>query len=290
MRILVTGVGGCLGRYVAVELAERGHDVVGVIRTREPAGLRTRIELVQSELSTGSGLPSRYDAVFHAAATSPAPGVSTSAMTVDNVDATRALVRHSERAGAKCFINCSSLSLYGRIVTSIVDERTPVSDPDVYGQTKLLAEALLAETSIPSISIRLPAVLGRGATRNFLATTAQKLLLGQPVSIFNPASSFNNAVHSIDIASFASSLLTQSWHGHRVVVVSARGFTTVRNCVERLRVKLGSRSEIQSSRSQKRAFLIDSTMAQERLGYSPMDILDMMDLFARDILADRGSH
>ena len=222
MRVLVTGAAGCLGRYIANDFARRGFEVVCVYRNRRPAvPADSRIRLVQSDLSEGLGLPDRYDAVFHAAASSPGPDVSAADMARDNVESTRRLVAHSLSAGARHFVFCSSISIYGNITADEVNERTSVCDPDAYGLTKLLGEALVAETApkLSSLSLRLPAVLGSGATRNVLAVTAAKLQADEPVAIFNPDSAFNNAVHCADIAAFVATALNNSWRSHEALVL-----------------------------------------------------------------------
>ena len=178
MRIVVTGVAGCLGRYVASDLARRGFDVVGIYRNRKPTlSHDMSLQLIACDLTDTTILPDRYDAVFHAAAVSPAPGISIADMARDNVEATRQLVEHSRRAAASHFVFCSSLSIYGTIMGDYVDETTPISDPGTYGLTKLIGESLVAEAApkMSILSLRLPAVLGPGASRNFLAITAEKL-------------------------------------------------------------------------------------------------------------------
>ena len=90
-----------------------------------------------------------------------------------------------------------------------VDESTPVANPDVYGMTKLLGEAMLGEAApgMSGLALRLPAVIGPGAKRNFLAEAARKLKAGQEVSIFNPDAPFNNAVHCADLGSLIGGVL-----------------------------------------------------------------------------------
>src|SRR5206468_854488 len=108
-----------------------------------------------------------FDAVVHAAALSPAPGVLYRDMLRDNVAATRRLIEHALIAGADKFIFCSSISALGTITAGIVDETTSIRDPDPYGATKVMGETLLSEAAcrIAGLSLRLPGVLGPGATR-----------------------------------------------------------------------------------------------------------------------------
>src|SRR5437899_8612455 len=148
MRVLVTGGAGCLGRFIAADLASRGFDVIALYRKKVPAPFASPApQLVRCNLVDGTGLPARFDAVVHAAATSPAPGVSSRDMVDDNVAGTRRLIEHALIAGADKFIFCSSLSTLGTITAGIVDETIPIRDPDGYGTTKVKGETMLSEAA-----------------------------------------------------------------------------------------------------------------------------------------------
>jgi nucleoside-diphosphate-sugar epimerase len=292
MRVLVTGVGGALGRFVAGHLAHRGADVIGIYRKHTPPAFAPPAPaLLHCDLADGNGLPARYDAVFHAAATSPALGVTDEGILHDNVRGTRLLVEHSRDARARMFIFCSSLSVYGAVSVAQVDEETPRSAADTYGQSKLEGERLVAAAAPPlaTLSLRLPAVIGPGAQRNFLAVTAARLRANETVSVFNPDAPFNNAVHCADIARFVAGMLEHGWHGSDTLVLGAAGHTTVRGAVERLRDRLRSKSAIEVRPAPRSAFVLSSARAVERYGYAPMQIEAMLDLYASDVLTFSAS-
>src|SRR5262245_24162252 len=141
MHILVTGAGGFCGSHLVPALLGRGHRVTAVVgRTRgrlDPALDRNPgLTLIAGDLCGALPLPAPMDVVVHAAARSPAPGVSDTDMTRDNVAATARLIAYAQEAKARTFIYLSSLSIYGEIAGPVVDEGTPIVNPDVYGQTK----------------------------------------------------------------------------------------------------------------------------------------------------------
>jgi nucleoside-diphosphate-sugar epimerase len=293
MRVLVTGVGGCLGRFVAGDLTRRGFEVLAVYRHRAPPPFEgVSPVLLRADLTEGDGLPDRYDAVVHAAATSPAGGVTADAVVRDNVEGTRRLIAHARGAGASAFELCSSVSTFGTVLDAVIDESTPVRDPDLYGMTKLLGEAMLAAASdrLAGLSVRIPALLGPGAQRNFVASSAARLLAGEPVTIFNPEGPFNNAAHSADLSALIATVLENGWRGYDMVVAAAAGQTTIRGVVERLRDRLGSRSEIRVNDAGNRAsFTLSSARAIARYGYAPAEIGAMLDRFAAEVLQNAAS-
>jgi len=76
----------------------------------------------------------------------------------------QALVRQALEAKVSAFVFCSSISAFGTISAPVLTEAEPSVDVGAYGLTKLLGEKLLQEAAgaLPSLSIRLPAVIGRG--------------------------------------------------------------------------------------------------------------------------------
>jgi len=191
MRTLVTGASGFSGSIVAQTLARAGFEVVGVHRrdTRFLATLndQPRIRLIRADIVDAGAFPGPFDAVVHAAATPPGPGVGVARMVHDNVAATFALIDAAVRWKCRRFVFFSSMSDYGEVVQPVVDESTPIHNPDTFGMTKILAERRLAELSgqLPGLALRLPGILGPGAHRNWLSGVAARLCRGDAIRAFH---------------------------------------------------------------------------------------------------------
>jgi UDP-glucose 4-epimerase len=290
MRILVTGVSGFTGTFLARTLADAHFDVVGTYRSdskflTQLAGV-PRIAAVRSDLAAAASLEGPFDAVVHAAATSPAEGVTAEAMLHDNIEATRSLIAASKKWGCRCFVFLSSISLYGDIRDPVLDEATPIVNPDVYGETKYVCERLLAAEadSLPNLSLRLPGVLGPGAHRNWLSGVAERMRAAQPVRAYNLDGPFNNAAHVADIADLIAKTLQRNWQGADAVVLGAGGTLSVKAVLERLAAGLNVRAQIVEGTTEKPSFIISSRRAIERWGYQPMDIGPMIDRYASELI------
>lgn len=289
MRILVTGASGFLGSFVARALARSGHDVVALYRRETPFLARLngepRIHKQRGGLPDVATLPGAFDAVVHAAATSPAPGIDVAQIVRDNVTGTQALIEAAERWSARAFIFFSSLSLYGEVATTLVDERTPIVNPDAYGATKRLGELLLAARAerLPCLAIRLPGVLGPGAHRNWLSGVAATLRTGGTVCAFHLDAPFNNAAHVADLAALVTLVLKLPWTGFDAIVVGARGHVSVREAITRLANGLGVEARIEQSTAVKPSFTLSSERAISCWGYDPMEIGAMIDRYAEDV-------
>src|SRR3954447_18187294 len=96
MRVLVTGVSGFSGSHVARFLAQAGFEVVGLYRreTSLLGPLRTiaELRLNRADLVDAAALPGPFEAIVHAAATSPGPDVSVARIVGDNVGGTFSLI------------------------------------------------------------------------------------------------------------------------------------------------------------------------------------------------------
>ncbi len=291
MKVLVTGASGFLGAFVARDLAGAGHEVTGLHRSdsrflQRLAGA-CAVTLVRRDLADVGTLSGPFDAVVHTAATSPAPGIDTARVVRDNVAGTAALIADAERWGCRSFIFCSSLSLYGVISRAVVDESTPIVNPDAYGATKHLCELMLADRAgtLPSLSLRLPGVLGPGAHRNWLSGVAARLLAGEPVRAYHLDGPFNNAAYVADIAALARRVVSRSWTGFDAVVLGARGEITVRGAIQRLAAGLNVVPNIEEQPVVKPSFTLSPDRAIASWGYDPLEIGALIDRYAGDVLA-----
>jgi len=272
MRVLVTGVSGFAGSFIARHLARAGYDVVGNYRRRTAflaaAEGQQNIEFRVGDLAAVGGLDGPFDAIIHVAASSPAPGIGASQIVQDNVRSTLALLDAAPAWSCKAFVLFSSISLYGEVKTAVLDENSPIINPDIYGTTKHIAECLVSErdSGLSGLALRLPGIIGSGAHRNWLSQVAMTLLREQPVKAFNLDAEFNNAVH-----------------GFEKVTLGAGSRITIRNVIERLAVALEMPAKIEVVPPRKSPFILSSERAIDRWHYSPMTIEDMLDRYGHEV-------
>lgn len=272
-----------------------GHEVVAIVGRQSSecpvldAARAPRLTVLTADLAEGIPLDRAVEVIVHAAAVSPGPGVEATAADFirNNAEATRRLVQWGQDRGVHKVVYCSSVSVYGRISGPVVDESSPRVDPDAYGVSKWLGEAVLSEQKGPmaSLSLRLPGVIGPGAVRNWLSTMAKAAQQGQEIQYFHGDADFNNAVHIDDLGRFVSNLLTRTWKGHDVVTLGADGVMKVRDMVRAIVAGLGGRSSMRELPAPRPAFTISSARAQRVYGYQPMAMPDIVSRFVAECRA-----
>lgn len=168
--ILVTGISGFLGRYVAQQLLAKGYEVVGVSRHSNdhiPIGVDYQ-PLDLADQAAVAALFDRYDfkGVIHCAAKSSAWGTYQSFYSA-NVLATQHIVDACQKHGVDRLVHISSPSVYARLDHQLaVKETEPFSQPPLnhYIETKRKAEAIVKQSGLSYNILRPRALIGDGDT------------------------------------------------------------------------------------------------------------------------------
>lgn len=285
MNVLLTGGNGFLGRSVLPYLLDAGHAVTAVVRSRLPqqeGGEEARAYWFLGDLADPDlyrHLPRSMDVVIHGATRQGVSEGRYDLLVQDNLLATAHLVRYAVEVGVKKLIYLSSVSVHGTVETERIDENTPVVNPSPYGVTKYAGERLLADVAVnlPTVVLRLPGVLGPGAHhRLWLMQLLSSVLSHDPVTLYNPDTPFNNAVHVHDLGRFFVSLLHQTWQGFYAMPLGAATSLTVWQVADYLIHKTGSRSRMIVQEGRGRSFWIDSSLARHVFGFNQMTIEEIL--------------
>lgn len=172
-RVLITGVQGFTGRYVAAELHAHDWDVWGIGSHAQPGDARYR----QADLLDPHGLARVVDevrpqAVVHLAAIAFVGHGDAADFYRVNVVGTRnllaALAPHAQ--GLQCVLLASSANVYGNATEGVLDEATPPDPVNDYAVSKLAMEwmARLWLDKLPLVIVRPFNYTGVGQSESFL--------------------------------------------------------------------------------------------------------------------------
>jgi len=180
LMVAVTGAAGFVGRAVCRLLAERGHEVAGLVRTAGaglPSGVAERVCGDLEQTAALSEFFANVDVVLHLAARvhrmHEDAADPLAAHRATNRDLALNLARSAAEAGVRRFVLASTVKVMGE--NSPPDRPFTESDRpmplDPYGVSKLEAEegvfALAREGRMEAVALRPPLVHGPGVRANF---------------------------------------------------------------------------------------------------------------------------
>ena len=172
MNVLLTGGAGFIGSHTAVELVEKGHDIVIIDNfcnsktesvRRIEAVLGRPVKLYRADVCDRAALETvfeenKIDAVIHFAGLKAVGESVQMPMTYyrNNIDSTLTLLETMKKFGCRNLIFSSSATVYG------TPERVPITEDmhvghcsNPYGQTKYMIEQILRDVAYadPSLSV-----------------------------------------------------------------------------------------------------------------------------------------
>lgn len=176
-RILVTGIDGFTGRYLAEALIEQGHEVHGLVRPSAGEYQRPSVTIHSCDLDDQAGLNAlmsavRPDRIVHLAAISFVAHSNVDEIYETNLLGTRHLLEAAATAGHAlgAILLASSANIYGNSQAGSLDETTPPDPVNDYAVSKLAMEqmARLYRSRLPIIVVRPFNYTGVGQSTRFL--------------------------------------------------------------------------------------------------------------------------
>ncbi len=176
-RTLITGANGFTGRYLAPLLAERGHEVHGVVHAANVGTITGLAAAHQCDITEPEAIKAvvaavRPDAVVHLAAIAFVAHGDVDEMYRTNILGTRRLLE--ALAGSdycpKAVLLASSANIYGNAREGVLGEEVPPAPANDYGVTKVASESLagIYRERLPLIVVRPFNYTGRGQALNFV--------------------------------------------------------------------------------------------------------------------------
>jgi nucleoside-diphosphate-sugar epimerase len=168
--IALTGATGFIGQHLLHELPKRGYRLRVLLRRPTVVPLESASAVI-GDLARPQNMTAALadvDAVIHSAGLANAmSGLPEDDYRTLNTEATIALARAAQRAGAKRFVFLSSIRAQsGPSADHVLTEDLTPQPTDAYGRSKLAAEQGLAELALDWVALRLVLVYGAGMKGN----------------------------------------------------------------------------------------------------------------------------
>jgi UDP-glucose 4-epimerase len=168
--IALTGATGFIGQHLLRELPKRGYRLRVLLRRPSVVPMDAASAVV-GDLARPQNMSAALadvDAVIHSAGIAHTmSGLPEDDYRVLNTEATIALARAAQRAGAKRFVFLSSIRAQcGATAERVLTEELAPQPTDAYGRSKLAAERGLSELALDWVALRLVLVYGPGVKGN----------------------------------------------------------------------------------------------------------------------------
>lgn len=178
-KILLTGATGWLGGAIAKKLGSEPDLAVLALARREPSERGPWEDFVSCDLSDRSSVEAvadRFkgvDTIIHAAGAPPLSGRSLGKgrrYAMDNVEATRGILRIAESSGIKRILFLSSTAVYDSksLHRRLAQEHDRARPRCSFGGSKLKSEQLIRNSGLESMILRLAPVFGTGDRHNLV--------------------------------------------------------------------------------------------------------------------------
>lgn len=212
-RILVTGAGGFIGRYVVDSLLGKGYEVVALIHKKRPcfslpSGEDSRISTIETDICQESMVEQtarqagKCDVVVHLAADLGRNGGSQTIQT--NCLGTFHAIRLAEEIAASQFLYMSSIPVIGVPKYFPVTEKHPVNPNTLYHITKYAGEQMVCRicpNEIKKTILRIPSPIGVGMSEHsFLSFLLKSCREQETIELFGEGKRIQNYIDVRDIA------------------------------------------------------------------------------------------
>ena len=237
MQILVTGASGFLGRHVAREFRERGHEVRGFDLS---PGSHDGTTVVEGDLTDASSITeaaSGADVIVHIGAIGDVylAGERPALAAAVNVLGTANVIDAALANGARV-VYASTWEVYGEPTFQPITEDHPTRPDHPYNITKLGGESLLLSAThlrgLSAVALRLGTAYGSGLRPNSVFRIfIDRAMRGEPITIQGDGSQGRQFTHASDIAR-AFALAAMSDVSGQAFNVVAPEMTSIRRLAE----------------------------------------------------------
>ncbi len=210
--VLLTGVAGFLGRYIARHFARGGWRVFGVdVVAPENAPSEPGLQYLRTSLPSPEFVEllirEQPSLCIHCAgrASVPLSMEDPRADFFDNTVLTFEMLEALRRHSPQCrFILLSSAAVYGNPRVLPVSENTHVSPLSPYGfhkrQCELIAQEFSRIYAVPSLSVRIFSAYGAGLRRQVVWDICERLLATRSLSLRGTGKESRDFIHAADVA------------------------------------------------------------------------------------------
>jgi len=247
-KYLVTGGAGFFGGILKRRLLADGAEVVSIDLVPD-AARHAALTSVQGDIRDQALMRSlfaqhQFSAVFHIAAQLAHGNMSRDLLWTSNVDGTRVVAECARAAGVKKLVFTSTNCLWARAMGRPVREDDPPAPAELYGESKLAGEHLLAEfTDLDVVILRCPTIIDEGRL-GLLAILFEFIRDNKTVWVVGSGANRYQFIYAQDLAQ--ACIQSLDYAGSNTFNVGSDNVPSLRQCYQAVIAEAGSRSRVRS--------------------------------------------
>jgi len=285
VNVIITGVGGFIGKKLAQEFLCGGNLVLGVYKNIIPKLTHHNLVLTRNTKLEQLQANSKFDCIIDCAAEIPAKTTEQSELYINNVNNVKKILDFASKHQIKKIIYMSSMSAYGDINCATVTALTNDQTRDLYGRSKADSENLIRvwcqeDHGRTAFAIRLPGIVGKDSHSNFISNLYKKIHNEKRIKVFNRDSKFNNIVYINTLIDFIVELASNQAIGYHNLLVASKSPITIEAIVKKMMRTLNKKPIIEWG-ILGQPFLIDYSES-EKFGFIPIDTEESISKFLLD--------
>ncbi len=248
-KYLVTGGAGFFGGILKSRLLADGADVVSIDLVPDSAR-HAKLTSIEGDIRDQAAMKSlfaahKFDAVFHIAAMLAHGKMDKSLLWTSNVDGTRVIAQCARDAGVKKLVFTSTNCLWASNLGHPVREDDPPAPAEVYGESKLAGEKVLAEfaNELDVVIIRCPTIIDSGRL-GLLAILFEFIREGKKVWVVGSGGNRYQFIHAGDLAE--ACVKSIDYKGSTTFHVGSDNVPSLRQCYEAVIREAGTKARVAS--------------------------------------------
>tara|TARA_A100001011_G_scaffold394312_1_gene486393 strand:- start:4138 stop:5055 length:918 start_codon:yes stop_codon:yes gene_type:complete len=218
--IIITGITGFIGQRVTEYFLNQDFFVIAPVRSYK-SGLskRKNLLLCKYEKLESIVFKRKIEYIFHFASLTSVNHSDQNLIYKTNINLANLISKLAKKCNPRMIVFTSTISVYGEVLDSFLSFDTQINEDrvDAYGQSKLIAENILTNSSINNkfrlVVFRLPGVIGYGSHSNLISKVIKTLLSEnpEPLNLINPKNLFNNIIDINTFISYLNKLISPNY-------------------------------------------------------------------------------
>ena len=278
--VLITGSSGFIGSYISNYLAKKKYTIF-CIKNKKKLRLSKKI---YTPVTLATHHP--IEAVVHCASKTSANSNNSKIVMDQNINLLKKLLIFAKRKKIKKIIFLSTMSVYGKINSQLVNENTQFDRPDFYGKSKIRCEQLLKtfckNNKVRFLIVRLPGVVGPGSHGNFISKMGNKIIKSKKIKLNNKNKDFNNILHVKNLSEFIQFFLKSKKNNSLILNLASKGKLKIENLFKNFILKLNKKTKVTWINKPTPTFII-STSKAIKAGFKPYSVKKSIGLYAKDL-------